>query len=1229
MRQFFFLAAFTGLIGLAKSDTWPYDRYPARKDAGFVGNLPNDPPPEFHSEPPDLFVDWLRSVVNRNDSLELQNVFKNGTIPDHVNSIDDLILHVKTPKEPTTPVLGPPIPIKAPAYDPQTEAARLFRHLNYPLDPRCLINKSSCETSEGSVGTARQRDYQQHTYADGISKPREGPNARAVSNAFFKRKKKIYYEHTPLLLGLIEFIMHDVTYSQDSTEESIQVTMPKDEEVFPLNTTLKVQRTAAVPGTGTSESNPRENINMASTWLDISSLYGSTSDVALRLRSKVDGKLLTQEVQTPGTKASASYLPFNTMNVSTNTRPGVKVEDLFAGGDPRTNEDWLLLGVHTLLLREHNRLCDILKKQKPDWDDEQLYQTVRLLMSAKYALIANSYQMAYWTDKMPWPRDDGFPLYRQMFGENALEINPANTYPWPLVTKNGKPMTVSAEMAVVYRFHEFIIPSFPIKNQNNETLWEQNLFDTGFNATGFLNVGLERVLAGTVASHIPNFKSGVDEHFRSAGKYRGHQFDIVVSSIVHEREQGLPTFNQYFREYNKQNPKVVVPIRDTWSKFSSDPEVVRDLERLYDHPDDVDLVVGCQLDEEWFPGTTVPKSALIISLFSLFGMGNSDRFSIGFSMMRCLLVDRPWDCHPSNALEDLLWEHKKVPGFPNFRFYNEFWLKELDLPAHGTNLLWRLITENSEINCVQRSPLFPHDNITNPLMCMKPTEQVGWLETIFQFLQIILSLLKQGPFKFVATIIITVLSGIMAIIHFLQSWPWGDAPPSLIGWPIIGQALSFQRNPLKVLRRGFKKYSHSVSRCFGIKLASLTHYVITNPRDLQLMMDDNTSERKFSLHEFLRAINFELITKKVNFKSDLHTQLIRSHFGNPSTLARFHPVIETASKDFLKRKPLTMGEPTRNANINNWIDEYITFVVSRCIVGPEGYDNPELITTFLKFNNDAIATMGLSSMLPGFLQFLASRTINKDFDAIRRVTLPIIKKRREMHGKTEEPVFMDFILEEVDDDNRVADLIAIIVWGGLVNLQATFSSTLLDIINEPDGQSKLLPTLQCANVAELDTFRSWEIESPWNSLRSAMFESIRLSGPITGPARIVLEKVPLASQPSIKLPSRSVATLSAYSTHRDTAAWGEDAATYRPARFIQKAPPVGQPEFITWGLEGPHMCPGRWFGQATIMVMTNSVLETYNFKPERRLSDEEKYVYTAGNVGRVPVGMEVELRAKN
>ena len=146
-----------------------------------------------------------------------------------------------------------------------------------------------------------------------------------------------------------------------------------------------------------------------------------------------------------------------------------------------------------------------------------------------------------------------------MYGKNALEINAINSYPWPLVTKDGKPMVISAEMSIVYRFHEFIISSFPIKDEKNQTMWEQNLFNTSFNARGFLDAGLEPILRGLLATTIPNFKSGVDEAFRSAGSlnstqpYRGAPFDIVTWSVVHEREQGIPTFNQYFTAYNEQS----------------------------------------------------------------------------------------------------------------------------------------------------------------------------------------------------------------------------------------------------------------------------------------------------------------------------------------------------------------------------------------------------------------------------------------------------------------------------------------------------------------------------------------------------------------------------------------------------------------------------------------------------------------------------------------------------
>ncbi|EEH35462.2 hypothetical protein PAAG_06509 [Paracoccidioides lutzii Pb01] len=1269
------------LLQTSLCDQWPYHRYYGKKSRS--GEFVPDFSRAIQSKGSQhRFIHWLHDVSETQDSGEVRRMFINNTIPRDATSLDEVFDHLKRP-EPgnfrgNISHLVPPLIANLPS----DEAEKLFGNLKYALDSMCIVDKSnwwyrttdgSCnwmkkdEINEGRIGMAKARDYGDHHYADGISKLREGPNARAVSNAFFKRNRTIYYEHTPLLIGLIEFVMHDVTYSMDSPEETIEVEMPPDEDTFDKNTKFVVHRTKAVPGTGTSMTNPRENVNMATTWLDISSLYGSTSDVARAVRSYKDGKLLTQEVKAGNMSLATSYLPFNSWNVSMRTTPGLDPTTLFTGGDPRTNEDWLVLAVHTLLLREHNRLCDLLAKQHPEYvdmknsehTDEKLYQTVRLLMSAKYALVANSYQMAYWTDKMPWPRDDGFPLYRQMYGESFMEINPMNTYPWPLVTKGGKPMVVSAEMAIVYRFHEFIISQFPIKDAKNNTLWNQSVFDTGFNPQGFLNTGLESILRGMVGSHIPNFKSGVDESFRSAGKYRAGPFDVSTWSIVHEREQGLPTFNTYFREYNKQEPKVTVKVPSTFEEFTSNPEKVQKLKALYDRPDDVDLVVGVQLDETYFPGTTVPKSALIISLFSLFGMGNSDRFSIGFAITRCLLVDQPFDCHPSNALEELLWKPHPEPGLPNMRRLDDFWLNELDFPDHGTNLLWRLVTENTDISCLQQDPLFPADPKTNPVLCSLPT--LPWWK--------IATTAAVSGFEIVETYIEDYHTALVTVMlalglgmflqmrsRFLQDKL--NIPPVYSGLPLIGEALNFAKDPKGVLLKGFVEYGQTVSRCFGLKLASLVYFVVTRSSDLEWMEADNSKEEIFSLHKFLGVINFPLIVHKENFDSNLHVNIVREYLGNRRVVSKFGTTIMDASNRFIDN-----SLPHTRTDLSQFVPvlmKYITTVVGACMVGDEIFDHPNLLKIFDQFNDHAIEAMGLSSLLPSRLQILAGVKINADYRKARKILIPIIQKRRGQIGTAESAAknitLLDQLLKDVPDNERAADLVVILVWGGLTNLQATFPSLIMDIINDPNATRALADTCSLLDPARLSVFDELprpDPTNPWTPLRAAMFESIRLSGPVTGPARFILKDAQLPSSmpyktspqetepepepepepaPTAKpqkLPQGQVATLSAYYTHRSPAVYGPDAAKWVPNRFLRSNPDIGSPRFISWGLKGPHTCPGRWFAQECILVMTMCLLGRYDIVPDEYLIDEEKYIYWSSNVERRNVRVTITPRGQS
>lgn len=123
-----------------------------------------------------------------------------------------------------------------------------------------------------------------------------------------------------------------------------------------------------------------------------------------------------------------------------------------------------------------------------------------------------------------------------------------------------------------------------------------------------------------------------------------------------------------------------------------------------------------------------------------------------------------------------------------------------------------------------------------------------------------------------------------------------------------------------------------------------------------------------------------------------------------------------------------------------------------------------------------------------------------------------------------------------------------------------------------------------------------------------------------------LENVTLRSNPKLSLPKGQVATLSAYYIHRQSSAWGEDAARYNHERFIKADPPVGEPNYVSWGLKGPHTCPGRWFGLQTIQILAKVLLETYEFKQDEVLSDKDKYVYTSATVMRKEIGVSVKRR---
>ena len=67
-------------------------------------------------------------------------------------------------------------------------------------------------------------------------------------------------------------------------------------------------------------------------------------------------------------------------NVTMHYPPGTPEDQQFALGHPFFALLPGLFMYNAVFLREHNRVCGVLKKEHPEWKDEQLFQTAKMII---------------------------------------------------------------------------------------------------------------------------------------------------------------------------------------------------------------------------------------------------------------------------------------------------------------------------------------------------------------------------------------------------------------------------------------------------------------------------------------------------------------------------------------------------------------------------------------------------------------------------------------------------------------------------------------------------------------------------------------------------------------------------------------------------------------------------------------------------------------------------------
>lgn len=123
-------------------------------------------------------------------------------------------------------------------------------------------------------------------------------------------------------------------------------------------------------------------MNSVTSFIDASTVYGHSAALEKTLRNlSASGGLLA--VNSKYTDEGRPYLPFVSVRPSACLQdPGSERVECFAAGDSRVNEILPLSVLHTLWVREHNRLAKHLTRLNPHWRSEVIYQETRKIIGA-------------------------------------------------------------------------------------------------------------------------------------------------------------------------------------------------------------------------------------------------------------------------------------------------------------------------------------------------------------------------------------------------------------------------------------------------------------------------------------------------------------------------------------------------------------------------------------------------------------------------------------------------------------------------------------------------------------------------------------------------------------------------------------------------------------------------------------------------------------------------------
>lgn len=460
-------------------------------------------------------------------------------------------------------------------------------------------------------------------YDDGISSPKSYsvkggylPLPRVISStAHDPRPERTYYTH--LMMSWGQFLQHDITFTPSSVADykggsikccpssshpqCMPITIPSNDYFLSKykKTCMEFVRSAPCP---LCTLGPRQQMNQATSFIDLSPVYGSSKETSVSLRS-YSGGLLKSAASTCG-KEIIPVAPRGSDTCS----PSIRNQPCFTAGDPRVNQHPGLMSIHTILLRLHNQNARGLAQVNPRWNDEKLFEEARRLTIAQFQHITYHEYLPIIFGPLLTKYYDLEVTYGVGYTRYEPYTDPTTWNDYIIAGRFGHSQ-VSAFFSMIGGYGNY-----------SKGFW---LRDSFFDPSPLHQCALDPILKGLLSDHaqtVDPWVNGDLHNYLYRVKGQPHGLDLAAINIQRGRDHGLPGYTAYLDFCFGYKVK-------SWGDLNHfiPYETLNIFKKYYADPADIDLW-SAVVSERKFPDADVGPTASCILGIQYYHLKFGDRY---------------------------------------------------------------------------------------------------------------------------------------------------------------------------------------------------------------------------------------------------------------------------------------------------------------------------------------------------------------------------------------------------------------------------------------------------------------------------------------------------------------------------------------------------------------------------------------------------------------------------